>query len=82
MSNLRLALLSAVSGGLFCGFVGVVVGAIAGSGTNVLLPGLGLIISGSLFLGIVYGLAGLFLGFALGLFVAAIMIFKRRKNFP
>lgn len=81
MSNLRLRLLLVVISGLLCGFVGMIIGAIAGTGTSILLPGLGLIISGSLFLGIFYGLIGIFLGSILGLFVAAIII-RRRKNFP
>ncbi|CAN5272506.1 hypothetical protein BH20ACI1_BH20ACI1_07480 [soil metagenome] len=81
MSNLRLRLLLVVISGLLCGFVGMIIGAIAGTGTSILLPGLGLIISGSLFLGVLYGLVGIFLGSILGLFAAAIII-RRRKNFP
>ncbi len=80
MSNLRLRLLLVVISGLLCGFVGMIIGAIAGTGTSILLPGLGLIISGSLFLGVLYGLVGIFLGSILGLFAAAIII-RRRKNF-
>jgi hypothetical protein len=38
----------------------MLIGAIAGAGTNVLLPGLGLVIAGSLFLGVVCGLIGAF----------------------
>ncbi len=82
MSNLRLALTSAAAGGLLCGFAGAAIGAIVGSGTSILLPGLGLIVSGSLALGIVFGLAGVILGSALGLFAAAIIIFSRRRNYP
>ncbi len=74
MSNLRLMLVSAASGALFCGFVG----AIAGRGTNVLLPGLGLIIAGPL----AAGLIGMVLGSMLGLFVAAIIILTRRRTYP
>jgi len=82
MSNLRLVLTSVAIGGLLCGFVGATIGAIVGSGTSILLPGLGLVVSGSLALGIVYGLAGVFFGSALGLFAAAIIIFSRRRNYP
>ncbi|MCA1622876.1 MAG: hypothetical protein LC768_00855 [Acidobacteria bacterium] len=74
MSNLRLMTVSAASGALLCGFVG----AIAARGTNVLLPGLGLVIAGP----IVAGLTGLVLGSMLGLFVAAIVILTRRKPYP
>jgi hypothetical protein len=74
MSNLRLLLVSAASGGLFCGFVG----AIAARGTSVLLPGLGLVIAGPL----AAGLIGVVLGSILGLFVAAIIILTRRKTYP
>ncbi|MDQ3374997.1 MAG: hypothetical protein M3521_14060 [Acidobacteriota bacterium] len=74
MSNLRLMLVSVASGALLCGFVG----AIAGRGTSILLPGLGLIISGSL----AVGLIGVVLGSMLGLFVAAIIIFTRNKTYP
>ena len=82
MSNLRLLLVSAASGALLCGFVGALVGAIAGRGTNILLPGLGLIISGPLALGLAIGLTGAVLGFILGLFLAAIIILTRRKTYP
>ncbi len=54
-SNLRLMLISAGSGALVCGFVGALVGAIAATGTSVLLPGVGLIIAGPLFAGFVAG---------------------------
>ncbi len=74
MSNLRLMLVSVASGAFLCGFVG----AIAGRGTSILLPGLGLIISGSL----AVGLIGVVLGSMLGLFVAAIIIFTRNKTYP
>ena len=74
MSNLRLMLVSAASGALFCGFVG----AIAARGTNVLLPGLGLIISGPL----AAGLIGLVVGSMLGLFVAGVIILTRGKTYP
>ncbi len=52
---------------IVCGFVGASVLAIALVGTNVLLPGLGLVVSGSL-IGFVAGaffgaLAGLLIGF-------------------
>jgi hypothetical protein len=67
-------LVSVASGALLCGFVG----AIAGRGTSILLPGLGLIISGSL----AVGLIGVVLGSMLGLFVAAIIIFTRNKTYP
>ncbi len=74
MSNLHLMLVSAVSGALLCGFVG----AIAGRGTSILLPGLGLIIAGPLALGLI----GVILGSMLGLFVAAIIILTRRGTYP
>ncbi|MDQ6788554.1 MAG: hypothetical protein M3033_17255 [Acidobacteriota bacterium] len=74
MSNLRLMLVSATSGG----FVGAAIGAIAGIGTSVLLPGLGLIIAGPL----AAGLIGALLGSVIGLFVAAIIILTRRKTYP
>ena len=82
MSNLRLVLTSVATGGLLCGFVGAIIGAIVGSGTSILLPGVGLIVAGSLALGIVFGLVGIFLGSMLGLFAAAIIIFSRSKNYP
>ena len=74
--------MSAGTGALLCGFVGVLIGAVAGSGTSVLLPGLGLVISGSLVLGIVYGLTGAFLGSVAGLLTAAIIILTRRRTYP
>jgi hypothetical protein len=74
MSNLRLMIVSAASGALLCGFVG----AIAARGTNVLLPGLGLIISGPL----AAGLIGLVVGSMLGLFVAGVIILTRGKTYP
>ncbi len=74
MSNLRLMLVSVASGALLCGFVG----AIAGRGTSILLPGLGLIIAGPLALGLI----GLVLGSMLGLFVAGIIILTRRRTYP
>ena len=77
-SNLRLMLMSVASGALLCGFVGALIGAIAGSGTSILLPGLGIIISGSLALGIAVGLTGAVLGSMLGLLIAAIIILTRR----
>jgi len=82
MSNLRLILTSAASGALVCGFVGALVGAIAGRGTSVLLPGVGLIISGPLAAGIAIGLIGVVLGSMLGLFIAAIIILTRDKTYP
>jgi len=81
MSNLRLLLLSAALGGLGCGFVGMVIGAIAASGTSVLLPGLGLIVAGPLVAGFIGGLTGAFFGCIAGLVVAAIIILKRRKTY-
>ncbi len=82
MSNLRLMLTSVASGALLCGFVGALIGAIAGSGTSILLPGLGIIISGSLALGIAVGLIGAVLGSMLGFFIAAIIILTRRRTYP
>ncbi|MEJ7863423.1 MAG: hypothetical protein WKF90_17470 [Pyrinomonadaceae bacterium] len=81
-SNLRLMLISAGSGALVCGFVGALVGAIAATGTSVLLPGVGLIIAGPLVAGFVGGLIGLILGSTLGLFIAAVIILTRDKNYP
>ena len=60
--------------GLFFGFVG----AIAATGTSVLLPGLGLVIAGPL----VGGFMGFVFGCMLGLFAAAIIILTRSKNYP
>ncbi len=74
MSNLRLMLLSAASGGLVCGFFG----AVAARGTSVLLPGLGLVIAGP----IVGGFMGFVFGSILGLLAAAIIILTRPKNYP
>ena len=82
MSNSRLVLVLGVSGALLGGFVGTITGMIAGMGTSVLIPGWGLVISGSLFLGIVCGLIGIFSGFLLGLLAAAIMISSQGKNLP
>jgi hypothetical protein len=82
MSNLRLMLVSAVSGALVCGFVGALVGVIAGRGTSVLLPGVGLIISGPIAAGFVIGLIGMVLGATLGLFIAAVIIYTRNKTYP
>ena len=82
MTNLRLVIRTAVSGALLGGFVGAIIGAVAGRGTSVLLPGLGLIVSGSLALGIAFGLIGMFLGFLLGLCAAAIKISSRRGDYP
>ncbi len=81
MSNLRLMLVSAASGALLCGFVGAVIGAVAGRGTSVLLPGLGLVIAGPLAAGFAVGLIGVVLGSMLGLFAAAIIILTRRKSY-
>ena len=68
MKKSSVLLFSAVSGGI----VGMLIGAIAGAGTNVLLPGLGLVIAGSLFLGVVCGLIGAFLGFVIGSLIIAL----------
>jgi hypothetical protein len=82
-SNLRLVLTSTATGALLCGLIGVLIGALAGSGTSLLVPGLGLIISGSLALGIVGGLIGAFLGSMLGFLIAAILIIlTSRQNYP
>jgi hypothetical protein len=82
MSNSRLILRFVALGALLCGFVGAVVGAIAGAGTSVLLPGVGLIIAGSLAGAIFIGLAGMVLGSILGLFIAAIIILTRDRTYP
>jgi hypothetical protein len=81
-TNSSLILRCVALGALFCGFVGMVIGALLGTGTNVLLPGLGLIVAGSLVLGLVIGLAGAALGSLLGLFVAVIIILTRRNTYP
>ncbi len=77
-SDLRFKLLLTLAGGLLCGFIGMLIGIIAGAGTSILLPGLGLIISGSLVFGAVFGLLGIFLGAVLGFFAAKIF----RRDFP
>ena len=69
-----------LTGGLLGGFIGVLIGIIAGAGTSILLPGLGLIISGSLVLGVGCGLLGMLFGSLVGL-LAAKMILSRRNNF-
>ncbi len=74
MSNLRLILVSAASGGLFFG----IVGAVAARSTSVLLPGLGLVVAGPL----VGGFVGFVFGSILGLLAAAIIILTRPKNYP
>ncbi len=79
-SDLRFKLLLTLTGGLLGGFVGMLIGTIAGAGTSVLLPGLGLIISGSLVLGVGFGLLGMLLGSLIGL-LAAKMILSSRNNF-
>jgi hypothetical protein len=78
VKNSSVLLFSAVSGGI----VGMFIGAIAGAGTNVLLPGLGLVIAGSLFLGVVCGLIGAFLGLLLGALIIAVKNFGRSGNMP
>lgn len=78
MKKRKLLLISAVLGGIF----GLIIGMFVGAGTNVLLPGLGLVISGSLFFGIVCGLIGTVLGFLLGLIIIAVKSFSRGKNLP
>ena len=78
MKNLSVLLFFAVSGGI----VGMLIGAIAGADTNVLLPGLGLVIAGSLFFGVVCGLIGAFLGFLLGAVIIAVKTFGRSGNMP
>ena len=74
MSNLRLLLMSMALGGLFFG----IVGAVAATGTSVLLPGLGLVVAGPL----VGGFVGFVFGSILGLLAAAIIILTRPKNYP
>lgn len=81
-SNSRLLIMSAATGASLCGFVGALIGVVAGSGTSILLPGLGLLISGSLALGIVFGLIGALSGSMLGLLIAAIIIRTRRRTYP
>lgn len=72
---------TAVKAALIGGFVGVVIRAILGSGTSVLLPGFGLVVAGSLAGAIFLGLIGILLGFLFGLLAAAINI-SRRTNLP
>jgi uncharacterized membrane protein len=74
MSNSLLLLVSAASGSLFFGFIG----AVAATGTSVLLPGLGLVVAGPL----VGGFIGAVFGSVLGLIAAAIIILMRRKTYP
>jgi hypothetical protein len=78
VKNSRVLLFSAVSGGI----VGMLIGAIAGAGTNVLLPGLGLVISGSLLLGGVGGLIGAFLGLLLGALIIAVKTSDQSGDLP
>jgi hypothetical protein len=74
MSNLRLILTLMALGALICGLVG----AVAGTGTSILFPGLGLVVLGS----IAGGLIGMFFGSILGLLIAAIIIVVRRRSLP
>lgn len=60
----------------------MLIGAIAGAGTNVLLPGLGLVISGSLLLGGVGGLIGAFLGLLLGALIIAVKTSDQSGDLP
>jgi branched-subunit amino acid ABC-type transport system permease component len=78
MKNSSVLLFSAVLGGI----VGMLIGAIAGAGTNVLLPGLGLVIAGSLFLGVICGLIGAFLGLLLGALIITVKPSARSDNLP
>lgn len=80
--KLRLILKFAGAGALLCGFAGAVIGAIAGMGTSVLLPGVGLVVAGSLPGAIIFGLTGAFLGSLLGLCIAVVIILKRRGTYP
>lgn len=76
MSKLRLAILS---GAFVGGVVGLLIGALLGKGTSILLPGLGLIIAGSLVAGLVGGLIGIVIGSVIGLFAGKII---SRKTYP
>lgn len=81
-SNFRFKLFSAAAGAIVCGFVGAVIGAIAATGTSVLLPGLGLIIAGPIVAGFVVGFLGVIFGAIFGFFVASIIIRIRDKTYP
>lgn len=75
--------MSFMIGALLCGFIGLVIGLFAGIGTSILIPGLGLVVAGWLFLGIMGGSIGLVAGSLLGLLTAAVIIaFRRGKNIP
>lgn len=78
MKKSNVLLFSAASGGI----VGILIGAIAGAGTNVLLPGLGLIIAGSLILGAIGGLIGALLGLLFGALIIAVKTSGRSDNLP
>ena len=82
MSNRRLILASGVSVALLGGCIGTIIGMLAGMGTSVLIPGWGLVVSGSLVLGIVCGLIGTVSGFLIGVLAGALIIFRRGKNLP
>ncbi len=73
MSNLRLIFVAMALGDLFFG----IVGAVAATGTSVVLPGLGLVVAGPL----VGGFMGFVFGCMLGLFAAAIIILTRPRDY-
>ncbi len=82
MSNLRLTFLLTVSCGLLCGFIGMVVGAIAGTGTSILLAGFGFDCHSARFFSELFADSPVyFLVLLLGM-CAAVIIIRRRKNFP
>ena len=59
------------------GVSGFVAGLILGTGTNVMLPGLGLVVSGSVVAGFVFAGVGIFAGALLGLLLGWLIPFKR-----
>ncbi len=78
MKKSSVLLFSAASGGI----VGILIGAIAGAGTSVLLPGLGLIIAGSLILGVIGGLIGALLGLLFGALIIAVKTSGQSDKLP
>lgn len=59
------------------GFSGFVAGLIFGTGTNVMLPGLGLVVSGSVVAGFIFAGVGIFAGALLALLLGWLIPFKR-----
>lgn len=78
MSKPRLIMLSAAVGALICGLIVALVMSISAVGTNVLLPGLGLVVAGPLAAAALGALLGGVAGFTLGLVVGVVIILVRR----